>query len=371
MNLKILCMALFLMTNYALAQDSWEKYLPRTLDQIIQQHAPEQLKAPGLEKAAVSIISSDSFPSRVKVIYTGESRIVSAKRKELIVDWVKSFRNKPEIADLFESELLFKEGSVEYWLPVQKQVIPYFAQEVKKGDEVTLLLVWVGVRREPEQTDWVFLVNDFEATDQRPGESQKTGADASLQDAAIAKLIKEGIAREDTGDLKGAIEIGLKILQLDPKNIYAMNAIAGYFGKLGEFEQEVAWAQKAIAINPQFDLAHINNGNGLAGLKRYDEAAEAYNKAIRIAPQNPFGVYSLGVIEEEQGNFKKALEFYRQSIQIDPKFENGYFNLAAMHANLKQFDEAIAALKKLLELNPQLEDAKAMLRQIEKDRKRK
>jgi len=371
MNLKTLCLTLFLMTNYALAQDSWEKYRPRTLDQIIQQHAPERLKAPGLEKAAVSIISSDSFPSRVKVIYTGESRIVSAKRKELIVDWVKSFRHKPEIADLFESELLFKEGSVEYWLPVQKQVIPYFAQEVKKGGEVTLLLVWVGVRREPEQTDWVFLVNEFEAIDQRPGASQKSGGDASSQDAEIAKLIKEEVARENAGDVKGAIEINLRILQLDPKNIYAMSTIAGLFGNLGEFEQEVAWAQKAIAINPQFDLAHINHGNGLAGLKRYDEAAEAYKKAIRIDPKNPLGVYSLGVMEEEQGNFKKALESYRQSIQIDPKFENGYFNLAAMHANLKQFDEAIAALKKLLELNPQFEDAKAMLRQIEIDRKRK
>jgi tetratricopeptide (TPR) repeat protein len=81
--------------------------------------------------------------------------------------------------------------------------------------------------------------------------------------------------------------------------------------------------------------------------------------------------YSLGGIEEDQGNFKKALEFYRQSIQIDPRFENGYFNLAVMHANLKQFDEAIAVLKKLIELNPQAEDAKAMLQQIEKERKRK
>jgi tetratricopeptide (TPR) repeat protein len=206
---------------------------------------------------------------------------------------------------------------------------------------------------------------------QQPGASQKSGGDASLQDATIARLIKEGIAREDAGDLKGAIEINQKILQLDPRNIYVMNTIAGLFGKLGEFEQEMAWAQKAIAINSQFDLAHINSGNALAGLKRYNEAAEAYNKAIRINPKNPLGIYSLGVMEEDQGNFKKALEFYRQSIQIDPKFENGYFNLAAMHANLKQFEEAIAVLKKLIELNPQSEDAKAMLRQIEKERKRK
>ena len=129
----------------SLAQDSWERYKPRTLNQIIKQHAPELVKVRGLEKV-VSIISSDTFPSRVKAIYTGESRSISAKKKELIFYWVKSFGYRLEIADLFESELSFKEGSVEYWLPVQKQVSPYFAQELKKGDEVTLLLIWVGVR---------------------------------------------------------------------------------------------------------------------------------------------------------------------------------------------------------------------------------
>jgi tetratricopeptide (TPR) repeat protein len=197
---------------------------------------------------------------------------------------------------------------------------------------------------------------------------QKQTSGASTPDAAIARLIKNGIAREDAGDLKGAIEIHHKILQLDPRNIYAMTTIAGLFGKLGEFEQEITWAQKAIAIDPQFDLAYINSGNALAGLKKFNEAADAYKKAIRINPQNPLGVYGLGVIGEDQGNFKKALEFYQQSIQIDPMFENGYFNLAVMHANLKQFDEAVAALKKLIELNPQAEDAKAILRQIEKER---
>ena len=178
MKLKTLCIALFLMTNHALAQDSWERYKPRTLNQIIQQHAPELVKVRGLEKV-VSIISSDTFPSRVKAIYTGESRSVSAKKKELIFYWIKSFGYRLEIADLFESELSFKEGSVEYWLPVQKQVSPYFAQELKKGDEVTLLLIWVGVRRESEQTDWVFLVNDFETTDQQQGAPQKSASVAS------------------------------------------------------------------------------------------------------------------------------------------------------------------------------------------------
>ena len=42
MNLKTLCMVLFLMTNYVLAQDSWERYKLCALNQTIQQPAPEQ-----------------------------------------------------------------------------------------------------------------------------------------------------------------------------------------------------------------------------------------------------------------------------------------------------------------------------------------
>src|SRR5262245_29183390 len=141
MNLKTLCVTLFLTLTYALAQDSWENYMPRTLNQIIQQHAPELAKTRGQEKAFL-LISADPFQSRV-----------------------------------------------------------------------------------------------FEAASQQPGAAPKSGGASSPdidadKTVAIAKLIKEGLAREDAGDLKGAIEINQKILQRDPENIYAMNTIAGLFGKL-------------------------------------------------------------------------------------------------------------------------------------------
>ncbi|HNX49574.1 MAG TPA: hypothetical protein PKL08_05385 [Thermoanaerobaculaceae bacterium] len=40
---------------------------------------------------------------------------------------------------LFEQEMLFNEGGTDYWLPVQSPLIPFFQQEVKAGDSVTLL----------------------------------------------------------------------------------------------------------------------------------------------------------------------------------------------------------------------------------------
>jgi tetratricopeptide (TPR) repeat protein len=149
-----------------------------------------------------------------------------------------------------------------------------------------------------------------------------------------------------------------------------MNAIAGLYGKLGKFEEEIAWAKKAIATDETFYLAYINYGNAQTYLQRVQEAREAFEKARRLAPRDPLPVYRLGVLAEDQHKLSEATSFYEESVALDPKFENGYFNLAAMYANAKRFDEAVAALRKVLELNPQSTDAKAMLRQIEKERKR-
>jgi tetratricopeptide (TPR) repeat protein len=183
--------------------------------------------------------------------------------------------------------------------------------------------------------------------------------------AGILELVKQGFAREDAGDLKGAIGIYQKILVLDPKSVAAMTSIAGLHGKLGEAEQELAWTDKAIAINPRFQHAYINRGNALMALGRLDDAKAAYEKAVALDPKDPIAVYSLGVLAEQRKDFAAAVGFYARSVELDPKFENGYFNLAVAHANLGHWDDAIAAMKKTLEINPDAEDAKAMLPRLE------
>jgi tetratricopeptide (TPR) repeat protein len=213
---------------------------------------------------------------------------------------------------------------------------------------------------------FVFLASVADVTKAR--QSLQDGT--SSQNPAVSALIKDAITREDAGDLIGAIEINQKILQVDSRNVAAMNTIAGLYGKLGKFEDEIIWAKKSLAVNPGFSLAYINYGNALGSLRKFNEAAEAFEKAVKLDPKDPLPVYSLGVLAEQQDKFGEALGYYQKAIQIDPKFENGYFNLAAAYANLRRFDEAIAALKKLLQLNPSGEDAKAMLQDIEMAKKR-
>jgi hypothetical protein len=157
-----------LLAGQAFSQSNWDAYKPRTLKEITTTIAEKALKNPDVElkdeKKNVSVILSyNSFQSRVKAVYTGASRKISEPRKEVIAMWLKTVNKPKEYLELFDNEYLFTEDKVEYWLPVQKQVAAYFREELKKGDTVTLFVVWLGLRKEKESLDYIFLMNEFEA----------------------------------------------------------------------------------------------------------------------------------------------------------------------------------------------------------------
>jgi hypothetical protein len=69
---------------------------------------------------------------------------------------------REEYVRLFDTEFLFTENLVEYWLPVQSPLIQHLQEVLRKGDDVTLYVAWVGAIKESSRLDWVFFVNEFE-----------------------------------------------------------------------------------------------------------------------------------------------------------------------------------------------------------------
>ncbi len=156
--------ALFVTTVTAHAQGfPYDKYKPRTLSEVIKLNADIETKE---YKQRAIAMNGDPLYSQVRVAYTGTVRPISSARKDLLNMWADLFGFKPsnnvELATLFESELLFTECGTAYWLPVQKQVIPYFEKELKKGDMVSLFLARVGGEKASNKWDWLFIVNEFE-----------------------------------------------------------------------------------------------------------------------------------------------------------------------------------------------------------------
>ena len=143
------------------SSSTWDRYKPRTLQEIIDLTMSE---AETMSYDSIYLNYGDTYPSQVNMIYTGEFREVGVMKLLAITTWLSSFApqlSEDQRNELFRTEGKFLEDGVEYWLPVQSQLIPYMQDELTINDEVTLLLVWAGMTNFDDQYEWIFLVNNF------------------------------------------------------------------------------------------------------------------------------------------------------------------------------------------------------------------
>lgn len=137
----------------------WDDFKPRTLKEIVAMEADVEQRD---RKENNVVFHGNMLLSRVRVVYKGQSRPISKVKKEMIRNWAKMMGNPEEYAENYESDFLFTEDSVDYWLPVQKKVSSYFEKELRVGDAVDLYLVRAGGIRTGGKWDWLLLVEEFQ-----------------------------------------------------------------------------------------------------------------------------------------------------------------------------------------------------------------
>jgi len=138
------------------AEFNYDSYRPYSLAQAIADH-PHQEQADW-------VVEAGDFKYRVRVIYTGQQRGITANVKQLLKHWAKTLGQDPKIPDLFGHEILVREGISQYWLPIQEPPLSFLVKEVRPGDTVELYVVLIGTAK----TEWVFAVNEFQSLKASP-----------------------------------------------------------------------------------------------------------------------------------------------------------------------------------------------------------
>jgi hypothetical protein len=99
--------------------------------------------------------------SKSKVIYTGQVRNVEELKIFLLEIWMKNRGLPPKATELFEHEMLFREGESEYWLPIRNEVFDKMAARWKEGDTVIIKTLLTGVMFRGSCTEWLFIVDEY------------------------------------------------------------------------------------------------------------------------------------------------------------------------------------------------------------------
>jgi tetratricopeptide (TPR) repeat protein len=113
-----------------------------------------------------------------------------------------------------------------------------------------------------------------------------------------------------------------RALSVQPQHVAALTGMAWVYGALHEFEESVAWARKALAVDPTHQAAYGLLGDAAVERGDYDAAFEHYQKMLDIRPD--LGSPSRGAhLLYLTGNHQKAIRMMEKAIAAGaPNAEN-------------------------------------------------
>ncbi|MEO6488183.1 MAG: protein kinase [Thermoanaerobaculia bacterium] len=149
---------------------------------------------------------------------------------------------------------------------------------------------------------------------------------------------------------QGRLEESLREMQtaqrLDPLAPIMMTNTANRLIALRDFPAALVEANKALEMDPQFRDAHAHLGLAYEGMKRYEDAKEAYQKVASL-PVRPFVLAdaSLARMMIRSGESRQAREKLA-TILADARHSRHWWEIAAVYAELDERDNAIQWLEK-------------------------
>jgi tetratricopeptide (TPR) repeat protein len=184
-----------------------------------------------------------------------------------------------------------------------------------------------------------------------------------------AKSIEPNNAEEAALERASAVKLLDQAIQLNPRS-----KLAWLYRGLHTLESDPVAAldsfDRAVTIDPRFELGHQNRAIALAALERWDEAEAALQRALEISPNSALALASLSQIYGIQDQYESALLFAQKATDADPAFLGGWSWRANLERDMgtvaerasrdKEADDfriaAVASYGRALELDPRSAD---------------
>jgi adenylate cyclase len=148
-----------------------------------------------------------------------------------------------------------------------------------------------------------------------------------------------------------AIKVFQKALELDETHAPSNGALAFVYGCQRKYEKAFEQAQRGIELNPGTPISQM--GFVLAMVGRYEEAVQYLKKAIRYDPKAPT-FYHLGLGHAYRGlkRYENAIAAYNKALERDPDYFMAHLYLTGTYYMAGQEEEARAEAAEVLRLQP-------------------
>jgi TolB-like protein len=143
----------------------------------------------------------------------------------------------------------------------------------------------------------------------------------------------------------------------DSEDPWAHLALGSVYLFARRFDDSLAEFEAALGLNPNFSLAQGYHGLALAYCGRWEEAARAAQRALRLSPRDPLAAIYCGIAAYANyvgRNYEEAMRLAREGIRQRGDFVGAHRVLTAAASMAGQVDMAQAALQELRRVQPNI-----------------
>jgi tetratricopeptide (TPR) repeat protein len=165
----------------------------------------------------------------------------------------------------------------------------------------------------------------------------------------LSATTKEGV------ELSPAISLNITTDEIESKSAEVWFNKGFALNSLVKYDEAINAYDKAINLNPYYAAAWNNKGIALDNQGKHDESIKAYDEAIRLDPNDADAKNNKGTtLGRDLGNYDEAILAFDEAIRLNPKHVKAWNNKGIALVGQGKYDEAIRAYDEAIKLDPNL-----------------
>jgi tetratricopeptide (TPR) repeat protein len=137
----------------------------------------------------------------------------------------------------------------------------------------------------------------------------------------------------------------------------------------GKFDLAISNLNEALKLDSTFWPAHYYRGVALTKKNQYQDAIKAFERVVRLNPDQAQAHIELGRVYQRMGNSLQAGVCYDDAMMADRGLAEGYFGMATVKLQLGFADQASRLLQDCIGINPSFGEAYVLLSLLKYDGK--
>lgn len=165
-------------------------------------------------------------------------------------------------------------------------------------------------------------------------------------------FLKLSICHTEKADFRNASRCCELALSQTPDSHRTLQHMAWCQFLTGNHSTALANINKAILIEANSSEGHYIRGRVLLAAERYEEASEAFERAMLCDRGNVVYVVSLGIGKAMREKHKEAQEVLARAVKINRSLPEVWFNLGLVYEAMQRYSDALAVYEEATKIDP-------------------